>query len=185
MCFVIRMQALFLLTTILVIASANADICLTESKRSQMRTNLGDIEQLLQDPAITCKSGWKQFNHQCYYFSDDKRTWFEAERYCRSQNAFLAYVKDVTENNWVQSNLKDTDLYWIGATNFETGIWIWSYDYVPLTYSNWKKGEPNNHNDQGEHCCHMYVNGKWNDTICSRKNKFVCKRHANSHCDQR
>ena len=39
---------MFLLTIILVIASANADLCLTESKRSQMRTNLGDIEQLLQ-----------------------------------------------------------------------------------------------------------------------------------------
>ncbi|VDI47393.1 Hypothetical predicted protein [Mytilus galloprovincialis] len=78
-----------------------------------------------------------------------------------------------------------TDIYWIGATNCDTGIWIWSYDYAPLTYSNWNTGEPNNHRAQGEHCCHMYVNGKWNDTMCSRKAHFVCKRYANSHCDQR
>ncbi|VDI22140.1 Hypothetical predicted protein [Mytilus galloprovincialis] len=183
------MQAMFLLTIILVIASANADLCLTESKRSQMRTNLGDIEQLLQDPAVTCKSGWKLFNNHCYYFSDDKKTWFEAERYCRTQNAFLADVKDVAENNWITSNLKGN--CWIGATNFDAGIWIWSYDYSPLTYSNWKTGEPNNHqNDkgQGENCCQMYkaihVAGKWNDLWCSHKVKYVCKLHANSHCDQ-
>ena len=70
-----------------------------------------------------------------------------------------------------------TDLYWIGATDSETGIWIWSYDYVPLTYSNWNTGEPNNHRDQGENCCHiMFDNGKWNDIMCSRKARFVCKR---------
>ncbi|XP_076081689.1 perlucin-like protein isoform X2 [Mytilus galloprovincialis] len=182
------MHAMYLLTIILVIASANADICLTESKWSQMRTKLGDIEQLLQNPAIPCKSGWKQFNSHCYYFSDDKKTWFEAERYCRTQNAFLADVRDVTENNWIQSNLKGTDIYWIGATNFDAGEWIWSYDYSLLTYSNWNTGEPNNRRHakgQGENCCHMYVTGKWNDTLCRRKAKFVCKRHANNHFDQR
>ncbi|VDI46450.1 C-type lectin domain family 10 member A [Mytilus galloprovincialis] len=170
---VIRIREMLLLIIILVIASANADICLTESKQQQWRTNLEYIEQTvkdlevdLQDKASSCKSEWEQFKGYCYYFSDGQRSWFEAERYCRSQNAFLAYIRD------------------IGATDSETGIWIWSYDYVPLTYSNWNTGEPNNHRNQGENCCHMYDNGKWNDIMCSRKARFVCKRPMNSHCDQ-
>ncbi|XP_052084618.1 perlucin-like protein [Mytilus californianus] len=185
---------MLLLTIIVVIASANADICLTESKHAQWRTNLEYIEQKvkdleldLKDHASTCKLGWEQLNKHCYYFSNDERTWFEAERYCRAQNAFLAYIKDVTENNWIHSNLinmNGTDLLWIGATDCDTGIWIWSYDYVPLTYSNWNTGEPNNHRGQGENCCHIYDTGKWNDIMCSRKLKFVCKRHVNTHCDQ-
>ncbi|XP_063437269.1 perlucin-like protein isoform X1 [Mytilus trossulus] len=191
---VIRIREILLLTIILIIASANADICLTESKQQQWRTNLEYIEQTvkdlevdLQDKASSCKSEWEQFNDHCYYFSEDQRSWFEAERYCRSHKAFLAYIRDVTENNWIQfnlSNMNNTDIYWIGATDSETGIWIWSYDYVPLTYSNWNAGEPNNHRDQGENCCHMLDNGKWNDIMCSRKARFVCKRPMNSHCDQ-
>ncbi|OPL32974.1 hypothetical protein AM593_02820, partial [Mytilus galloprovincialis] len=49
---VIRIREMLLLIIILVIASANADICLTESKQQQWRTNLEFIEQTVKDLEI-------------------------------------------------------------------------------------------------------------------------------------
>ncbi|CAG2254031.1 unnamed protein product [Mytilus edulis] len=83
------------------------------------------------------------------------------KRYCRAQNSFLAYIRDDAENGWIQSNMNVTDLWWVGATDWNTGTWIWSYDFSPLNYTKWKKGEPNDYNGTEETVviCIMMVNG--------------------------
>ncbi|CAC5396457.1 unnamed protein product [Mytilus coruscus] len=56
-----------------------------------------------------CKKDWNQFKDHCYYFSKEKKSWFEAERFCRTENSSLVNINDVNENNWLMSNLKATD----------------------------------------------------------------------------
>ncbi|VDI43300.1 Hypothetical predicted protein, partial [Mytilus galloprovincialis] len=103
------------------------------------------------------------------------KAWLDAERYCRAQNSFLAYIRDDAENGWIQSNMNVTDLWWVGATDWNTGTWIWSYDFSPLNYTKWKKGEPNAYNGTEENCCNMYYDGEWNDRNCTHELPFVCK----------
>ena len=50
-------------------------------------------------------------------------------------------------------------LYWIGLRESSVpGHFIWQHSSKPLTWSNWRKGEPNMNN---EHCVLMYGFDKW------------------------
>ncbi|XP_006881064.1 PREDICTED: C-type lectin domain family 4 member F [Elephantulus edwardii] len=46
--------------------------------------------------------GWKAYGRNLYYFSDDKKSWHEAEEFCKSQGAHLASVTSPEEqpDNW-------------------------------------------------------------------------------------
>ena len=68
----------------------------------------------------------------------------------------------------------------LGARRIGSGrrnTFAWS-DGTTLRYTNWKRGEPNNW-DENEDCIHLYADGKWNDIPCSTPSSFVCKSHSN------
>ena len=65
----------------------------------------------------------------------------------------------------------------IGGTDADKeGKWVWS-DRTKMSYTKWKKDEPNN--VRGEHCAVVYTrqNPNWNDIKCSVRQRFVCKRN--------
>lgn len=51
---------------------------------------LGQVLQLIM-------KDWKYFNGKFYYFSHDKKSWHEAEKFCMSQGAHLASVTSQEE----------------------------------------------------------------------------------------
>ena len=64
--------------------------------------------------------------------------------------------------------------YWIGLRESAVpGHFIWQHSSKPLTWSNWKKGEPNN--ESNEHCVSMYgLDGlQWNDYPCGKNQQVV------------
>jgi len=56
-------------------------------------------------------------------------------------------------------------------------VWENKFGYfLPLTYTNWNNGEPNNHGGY-ESCVNIWprYNYRWNDEECMLKSCFVCE----------
>lgn len=74
-------------------------------------------------------------------------------------------------------------------SGYRHGVWLGFHDmflegkFVSLSsgggdlcYSNWHKGEPNNH-ENNEHCATFRsLTNTWNDLKCSRRVNYVCKK---------
>ncbi|CAG2211085.1 Perlucin-like protein [Mytilus edulis] len=136
-----------------------------------------------------CSAGWKEYNNHCYYFSNNKTTWFEAERICRNMGAYLVKVTDAKENSWIKNIIitKSMDFfflrfecdlisykkesaqnYWMGAQDqLKEGEWRWVSDQSKVQYSGWSNGEPNN-TGGNEDCVLFYLpcSSNWNDGRC-------------------
>jgi hypothetical protein len=46
---------------------------------------------------------------------------------------------------------------------------------LPITYTNWNRGEPNNHR-KNEHCAAVWGGYKWNDAVCHESFGFICQK---------
>ena len=112
---------------------------------------------------------------------DSAKTWEDAESVCQSQTwggvqGHLASVHSEEENIFVASLAKET--IWLGHHDLhKEGQWTWT-DGTKFSYSNWGKGEPNNHGNN-EDCMEIHSptseEKQWNDDLCTKEAKFVCK----------
>ncbi|XP_025051238.1 C-type lectin domain family 4 member F-like [Alligator sinensis] len=69
--------------------------------------------------------GWRHHGGNLYYFSEKKRSWKEAERFCVSQNSHLSSVLSREEQEYLATQVKDAD-HWIGLSDHEAdGSWRW------------------------------------------------------------
>ncbi|XP_071128437.1 C-type lection lectoxin-Enh3-like [Mytilus edulis] len=124
-----------------------------------------------------CKKGWKPFRDHCYHLVQDKKTWFESERFCKKEGSSLVNVNDIDENNWLQSQFKVVSNFWLGITDGDLKHWINAVDYAPTKYFHWASGEPGNVNEN----CAMLItaDGKWHDFPCGTQYlPFVCKKNV-------
>ncbi|KAG9331696.1 hypothetical protein JZ751_018400 [Albula glossodonta] len=109
---------------------------------------------------------WARGAAQRYILIKEKKTWREAQSYCREHHTDLASVRNQTENQEIQQtriNAKQT-----GES------WKWS-DQSSSSYHNWRSGEPNNFR-RNEGCAEVRFghSGKWNDRRCDEKQNFIC-----------
>lgn len=72
--------------------------------------------------------------------------------------------------------------YWIGGKDRKppTNDFVWTSRDVRVNIgaTDWASGQPNNFKDNPENCMEMRkeLNHKWNDTPCSRKQKYICQK---------
>ena len=68
---------------------------------------------------------------------------------------------------------------WIGGTDAASeGTWKWSSTGTPLSYTNWRQGQPNSWNGDQD-CVEVDSSGEWNDHNCANERlKFVCERRG-------
>jgi len=128
-----------------------------------------------------CPDGWKELNKNCYKYVDSAKTWADAENVCKLHTwdgvqGHLASVHSEEENHFVARLAKET--IWLGHHDLKMeGHWTWT-DGTAFTYKNWAKGEPNNHGNN-EDCMELYSPSskekQWNDDVCTKPAKFVCK----------
>ncbi|XP_058265163.1 C-type lectin domain family 10 member A isoform X2 [Hemibagrus wyckioides] len=129
-----------------------------------------------------CPSDWQLFFSNCYYFSDDGKSWNEARDMCVSMKAELLILKSKEEREFVIKNTMPF-FYWLGLSDERTGEWEW-LDGTPyqMDRREWKPGQPDNWQlhglGGGEDCAHFHNDGRYNDDHCSRNYRFVCKSHA-------
>ncbi|CAH1774399.1 unnamed protein product [Owenia fusiformis] len=130
-----------------------------------------------------CPSEWKGFGDKCYkayneYQVGERKTWGEAESFCRSIGGDLAslhseevsvFLKDVT--TWSNTG------YWIGLSKRSTdNAYHWN-DGSPFQYSNWDKpNEPNDHLGH-ENCAELISNNnhKWRLSYCYISRNWICE----------
>ena len=72
--------------------------------------------------------------------------------------------------------------FWTAGHRVDVGSnekfeWRMNNEILPVTFTNWNAGEPNNMNSVQEHCIQLLDNFgyEWNDQPCSTKSCFVCE----------
>ncbi|XP_042596721.1 C-type mannose receptor 2-like isoform X1 [Cyprinus carpio] len=116
-----------------------------------------------------------QISHQ-YHFINIRKTWTEAQRFCREMYTDLATVNNDDEMNSLFKTITDNsyDVY-TGLYRGEVFRWHWTLPdsvYNENTFQDWEKNQPDNNNNKG--CAAMDNNGKWFTDSCDAQRQFVC-----------
>ena len=86
-----------------------------------------------------------------YTLMSDSLSWAAADAACRAAGMQLASVLSAAQNALLLTAAAGNTV-WIGGTDAAVeGAWVWSPTNTPLTYTNWKAGEPNDYGS-GEDC---------------------------------
>lgn len=119
-----------------------------------------------------CKTGFKINQNRCYKYVATKMNFFEAEMFCRSQQSSLTDIRDGNEEQWIRKLMEDPQIWTSGSDLAEHGEWKWLSSGLPMTFTNWTKGQPQNNQ---EHCLCFHKPTAWHDCGCSGKFAFICK----------
>ena len=108
-------------------------------------------------------------------FINEKKSWYEAQSYCRDHHTDLVRVRNQTENQQVfdlvkQHPPKHDRAIWIGLFN---DSWTWS-DQSDSSFRYWRSG-PDNYG-QGTECAAVSITekGRWGNENCSNQLPFIC-----------
>ena len=121
------------------------------------------------------------FKNDCYRFSLEQKDWDDAEKSCIQDDGHLASVLSNDEMVFISCLQDPSSIHksWIGAKrNGNSFQWT---DGSKFDFENWSPGEPNNQGG-AEDCIEFdsdpghTVHDKWNDSPCSNKRNYVCKK---------
>ncbi|XP_071181909.1 macrophage mannose receptor 1-like [Mytilus edulis] len=130
-----------------------------------------------------CPFDWYNNGAACYLIRHEKRTWFQARDFCRSNGSDLVSFHSKAEVDSLPKNQLKEEPYWTGLNEIDhKGTFKWS-DGTPLDYKNWNLYEPNHWNNF-EHCVEMehFTHRKWNDGNCYVSQSFICKLSLTDKC---
>lgn len=99
--------------------------------------------------------------------------------YCYVRGSQLLELQNYKQELWLDLFLRLKGMnsgVWLGFTDIQKkGNWVALSNRKKITYTNWRKGEPNNAN--GKQHCVVYATDipGWVDHVCKVKLQFVCK----------
>ncbi|VDH90109.1 Hypothetical predicted protein [Mytilus galloprovincialis] len=163
------------LTYIVIQSRDNTEVCIKSE-------DSGNADFRIPKIWTECPNDWKTFDVWCFKEFSKQRTWFQARDYCRSIGTDLVSVHNERETNFLITNFTQT-FQWIGLSNYQNnGKFVWS-DGSIVNYTDWRKNEPNNFNNN-ENCTNLYnLNPKkWNDNNCFMSLRFICKMQIYPRC---
>ena len=120
--------------------------------------------------ALSCPSGWTEFQGNCYRYFSTFEYWMNAEKYCRDEDASLVSVHSTEEANFL-ATLSGNKSFWIGAYRSGSNDIFWS-DLSENDFTDFY--------DSATGCLYYYAAGKgWTGTNChstSSELAFICKK---------
>ncbi|KAF5891485.1 macrophage mannose receptor 1-like isoform X1, partial [Clarias magur] len=98
----------------------------------------------------------------------DKKTWRDAQTYCRKNYIDLVSVRNQTENEEIKSVIQGFENVWIGLFN---DSWTWS-DQSNSSFRYWSSNKPSG----GLNCAAVNVSDQhyWSDVNCTNTLPFIC-----------
>nr|XP_022309695.1 C-type lectin domain family 4 member G-like [Crassostrea virginica] len=129
-----------------------------------------------------CENGWVEFERGCYFFSNNKMSFKDAMVTCYNMGGALLELQNRLEENWLDIHRYHHG-FWVGVTDIhiENHFVALSNGRTPH-YIHWAKGEPNDHAGKEDCTVHLLSTKAWNDTPCSSKVHFVCKKEIIKTC---
>ncbi|XP_045546180.1 macrophage mannose receptor 1 isoform X2 [Salmo salar] len=113
--------------------------------------------------------------HQ-FHFVEMRKTWTEAQSFCRQNYTDLATIDDMVD----MKKLHNTEDFtaWIGLY---LSSWRWSLGNIELEGEGfWATGHPENYRNKEEFCVYMMQNGLRHDDNCDKQWYFVCNDEKNA-----
>ena len=114
----------------------------------------------------------KKSGKMLYVTNSEKMPFSKVKALCAELGATVATPKNAEENKAIQDMAPD--IAFLGITDEVTEGQFMYVTGGRMGYSNWKKGEPNNHGS-GEDCVLLLRDGLWNDISCSSSFLAICE----------
>ncbi|XP_012518808.1 PREDICTED: mannose-binding protein A-like isoform X3 [Propithecus coquereli] len=115
----------------------------------------------------------KKHGKKLYVTNGEKMPFSKVKALCAELRATVAAPRNAEENKAIQDVAKDTAAF-LGITDEATEGQFVYLTGERLTYSNWKKDEPNDFGS-GEDCVSLLKEGTWNDISCKSSLLAVCE----------
>ncbi|XP_066477723.1 mannose-binding protein-like [Tiliqua scincoides] len=100
-------------------------------------------------------------------------TYSKGKILCAKEGAALASPRNAAENAALQAIVKSSHAFLDINDQQTEGRFVY-LNGEPITYTNWKSGEPNDHN-KNEDCVIIVSNGLWNDLNCQQNSLIICE----------
>ncbi|XP_073541013.1 C-type lectin domain family 2 member D-like isoform X2 [Phyllobates terribilis] len=83
------------------------------------------IAETKNEKSAPCEDDWIWYRGKCYYFSTERNTWNNSEKFCNSHNSSLAII-DNKDLDFV-FRCKGLDNHWIGIRRTDDNkAWTWT-----------------------------------------------------------
>ncbi|XP_075787215.1 C-type lectin domain family 4 member K-like isoform X1 [Pelodiscus sinensis] len=164
-----------------------AELGNVSAENRELQTCLDSITAALQAAqdsfrvlSTKLSAGWRGHGGNLYYFSQEEKSWFEAQQFCVSQGSHLTSVLSPGEQEFFSKETQEKP-HWIGLTDQSTeGRWRWvdgSEYRADASRGFWLPGEPNNSGGR-EDCAHFHTQKPtlWNDAPCTFRMRWICKQ---------
>ncbi|XP_004467420.1 mannose-binding protein A-like isoform X2 [Dasypus novemcinctus] len=151
----------------------HGDNAASEAKLADLQREIQSLKSELDHTRnlLTFSLG-KKSGKKLYVTSGEKMTFSKVKALCAQLGATVATPKNAEENKAIQDVANDHAF--LGITDELTEGQFMYVTGGRLTYSNWKKNEPNNHGSE-EDCVLLLKEGLWNDISCSSSFLAVCE----------
>ncbi|KAJ8336596.1 hypothetical protein SKAU_G00378160 [Synaphobranchus kaupii] len=109
---------------------------------------------------------------ETYILITEKKTWTEAQSYCRQNHTDLVSVRNQTENEKVKvevTNQADYYYWWIGLYKNWKGS-----DESKSSYRNWEKTSDHSSLVGDNRICAVVSSGQWKKKKCNEEYRFIC-----------
>nr|XP_019600257.1 PREDICTED: natural killer cells antigen CD94-like [Rhinolophus sinicus] len=142
---------------------------LLSKQRIRPTSSPGNMEPQEGSECCSCQENWIGYQCNCYFISNERKTWAESRAFCVSQNSSLLQLQNKDELSF-SNHIKF--FYWIGLSyNEEQGLWQWE-DGSALSPDLFSFSQLVN----TRYCIIYSTSGSFMGEACQRENRYVCKK---------